>query len=161
MTGVKFTDVTPETLPLLRAALEHLAADLDDPYRADTDRLSAALFGPHPACHAVLALGHRDALLGAALFSPVMSTTTGTTGAYVSDLWVAQAARGQALGPRVLSHVARRAHDLWQAGFIRLVSYESNRRARDFYARLGFSEARDEIVLRITGDAFDQLRNSR
>jgi len=158
MTRSTLSDVTPDTLPLLETALARLSADLGDRHHVDTATLHAALFGPVPACYAVLALDADAALRGAALYSPVMSTTMGSAGAYVSDLWVTEAARGQALGQHLLAHVAHRAHALWQARFVRLVSYAANTRARAFYARLGFAENHDEVVLQLSGDALDQLK---
>ena len=102
-------------------------------------------------------MGEADAVLGAALYAPVTSTAAGGTGVYVSDLWVAEAARGRALGPALLRHVAARAQQLWDARFLRLVSYRTNDRARRFYTRLGFVEKHDELVLQLSGDAFDQI----
>lgn len=150
-------DVTPATLPRLQTALESLAADLGDPYRADAASLSTALFGPHPSARAVLALDKGDDLLGAAMFSPVVSTSAGGAGAYISDLWVAPQARGQAIGRVLLGHVARRARDLWQARFLRLASYLSNPRAGAFYARLGFAEKTGEAVLQCGHTDFESL----
>ncbi|MDA7427932.1 N-acetyltransferase [Primorskyibacter aestuariivivens] len=150
-------DATPDTVPKLEVALRQLARDLDDPYRMDSDTLAAALFGPHAACFGALAMGEADAVLGATLYAPVTSTAAGRTGVYVSDLWVAEAARGQALGPALLAHVAARARQLWDARFLRLVSYRTNDRARSFYTRLGFVEKSDELVLQLSGEAFDQF----
>lgn len=157
MTGLVFQDVSPGTQPLLEAALEQLSADLGDEHRIAPEVLSAALFGPYPSCHAVLALDSDERLFGAAMFSPVVSTTTGGAGAYVSDLWVAEEARGQSLGKQLLAQVGRRATDLWQARFLRLASYASNPRAEEFYNRLGFRAKTDEYVLQLAPDAFDQL----
>lgn len=157
MSRLRLLDVTPATLPLLQAALEGLAMDLGDPYRIEPDTLRAALFAPHPACHGVLALGDADALLGAAMYSPVLSTTAGGAGAFVSDLWVAPQARGRAIGRYMLDHVAARAQRLWQARFIRLVNYASNQQAQAFYTRLGFTENAGELVLQLSGPAFEQF----
>jgi len=157
MQGPVFCDVTPENLTLLETALAQLAADLGDPYRAGNDTLHAALFASPPVCHGVLALGADQALLGAALFSPVMSTSAGGAGVFVSDLWVARSARGQSVGRELLHQVAGRAHALWDARFMRLVSYGTNPAAGAFYARLGFSEKPDDMVLQIGGTAFEKL----
>ena len=157
MPDPRLLDATPTELPLLQAALEQLSAELGDPHRIDDMTLKSAISEPYPACHGVLALGDEDALMGAALFSPTVSTTTGSSGAYVSDLWVAEFARGQALGQKLLGHVAGRAQELWQARFIRLVSYARNKQARAFYRKLGFAEKPNELVLQLSGDVLDQL----
>ncbi len=142
---------------MLASALAQLSAELEESHTVDRDTLRSALFGPVPACYGVLALNAGNGLLGAALYAPVMSTSLGGTGAFVSDLWVAAPARGQALGPAMLAYVARRASALWQARFLRLVSYRSNARARAFYLSLGFTEKPQDVVLQLSGDAFAQF----
>jgi uncharacterized protein (DUF849 family) len=89
--------------------------------------------------------------LGAALFSPVFSTVRGGAGAYVSDLWVAPEARGQALGTALLAAVAERTRSDWNASFIKLISYSDNDEALRFYARLGFAPLRGETGLTLSG----------
>ena len=90
-------------------------------------------------------------VLGAALFSPVFSTVRGGASAYVSDLWVAPEARGQALGTAQLAAVAERTRIDWNASFIKLVSYSNNNEALRFYARLGFASLRGETGLTLSG----------
>ena len=151
--------VTHQTLPLLQSALEALSRELGDTHRTDAETMGDALFGPSPACFAILAQsGAKPA--GAALYSPVMSTTMGGTGAYVSDLWVAPGERGQALGPRLLANVARHAAPTLQARFLWLISYNDNFRSLAFYDRLGFRARNGETRLGLTGQAFDNLRDS-
>lgn len=157
MSVIGFQDVTPGRLPLLQTALERLSAELGDRHRMEPEVLRAALFGEHPSGHAVLALGAGNTLCGAALFSPVVSTSTGAAGAYLSDLWVSETARGQSLGQRLLAEVGKRAQALWQARFIRLVSYASNPRAGTFYDRLGFRVKAGEHVLQLPQDDFGNL----
>lgn len=147
---IRIESVTPESLPLLQSCLRKLAVDLGDAHTASEATLHAALFGPSPACHALLAL-QDTRVLGAALFSPVFSTVKGGAGAYVSDLWVAPEARGQALGTALLAAVARAARDEWNAGFIKLISYSDNDNALRFYARLGFAPLRGETGLTLSG----------
>jgi len=142
--------ITPETLPLLFQSLKNLAADLNDDFTTCETELHAALFGPSPTCNALLAL--QDArVFGAALFSPVFSTVRGGAGAYVSDLWVAPEARGQALGTGLLAAVAERTRSDWNASFIKLISYSDNDEALRFYARLGFAPLRGETGLTLSG----------
>lgn len=151
--------VTPQTLPLLQSALEALSKELGDIHRTDAETMGNALFGPSPACFALLAQSGANPA-GAALYSPVMSTTMGGPGAFVSDLWVAPGARGQALGPRLLTHAARHAAVTWQARFLWLISYNDNFRSLAFYDRLGFRARNGETRLSLTGQSFDNLRNS-
>ena len=153
MCVIKIEEVTTRTLPQLAAALRALSADLGDTHRAGDETLRTALFGAHRSCHAILAFDdNRDDALGAALFSPMFSTTFGTAGTYVSDLWVCEAARGQSLGARLLNDVRQRSANLWGAVYISLVSYDSNDRALAFYRKLGFETQRGETrLIRATG----------
>lgn len=153
---IEFHDTTPATLPLLLEGLRALSVDLDDPFHLTGDVLHKALFGPAPSCHGLLALGPDRALAGLALYSPVLSSVMGCAGVYVSDLWVAEAARGRRLGPRLLTQVGGRSGAMWGAGFMKLVSYTANSRARAFYARMGFAEKPDELPLLIRLDALEQ-----
>ena len=146
----------------LDTALRRLAADLDDPYRANADRLAAALSGPEPACHALMArpAGAADQVAGVALFAPQFSTIHGVTGVHVSDLWVAPERRGTRLGVRLLASVRDHAARRWGAGFMRLAVYADNTRARAFYDRLGFRPNPEETYLTLTGPALAALKGA-
>ncbi|MCB2134255.1 MAG: GNAT family N-acetyltransferase, partial [Rhodobacteraceae bacterium] len=86
----------------LNAALRALSDDLGDTHKATDDDILRAGFGKDPAFRAILAL-RGDAVVGVAVFSALYSTTRARAGAYVSDLWVAEAARGARIGPRLLA----------------------------------------------------------
>jgi ribosomal protein S18 acetylase RimI-like enzyme len=156
MTGITIRRAEAADLALLDAALRALSADLGDHHRATPEGLRTAGFGPAPAFRAVIALAGAEAV-GAALFSPLYSTTRGFPGAYVSDLWVAQAARGAGLGPRLLATVRDEARALWGAGFLRLAVYGENPRAVAFYERLGFAPRAGEVGMILEGTALDTI----
>lgn len=149
----------PEDVARLDAALRGLSADLGDSHRATPDGLAAAGFGAAPAFRAILGLAGGDAV-GVALFSQIYSTTRGMPGAFVSDLWVAEAARGSGLGPRLLGAVRDTARAEWGGGFIRLAVYDGNRRAIAFYERLGFAMPRGEHAMILEGAALDRVGDS-
>ena len=158
MPGLRLTRVaSPADLALLEAALAALSADLGDAHAAGRDSLARALFGPHPSAHGLLALANGQ-MLGAALFSPVFSTVMGTAGAFVSDLWVAPAARGQGVGRQLLLAVADEAGALWGAGWLKLVVYEHSTAAQGFYRRLGFAPARGQQEMRLEAAGLAGLR---
>lgn len=140
----------------LAAALAALSVDLGDTHRADAAALAAACLGDPPACHGLLARGAAG-VTGAALVSPLFSTTLGAAGAYVSDLWVAGGARGQGLGRRLLQETTAFAAGRWGARFLKLAVYDGNVRARDFYARMGFRPASREHALLLAAPAFAAL----
>ena len=141
--------------PRLNAALAQLSATLGDTHRATDAQLGEAGWGATPLFRAQLA---EDAgkLLGTAMYSPVFSTALGGAGIYVSDLWVAEAARGRGLGPRLLRAAFADAAEVWGAGFLRLVAARDNTRARAFYARMGFEEAEGDVLLLLTADRLRQ-----
>lgn len=140
----------------LSAALAQLSADLGDTHRTTAAQLGAACLGAPPSCHGLLAL-RGDVPVGAALVSPVFSTTQGAAGAYVSDLWVAGPRRGAGLGRRLLSRAAGLAARRWQGKFLKLTVYADNARARAFYESLGFRLAPQDRTLVLARPAFDAL----
>ena len=99
--------------------------------------------------------------VGAAVYSPIYSTTRARPGVYVSDLWVAAAARGGGLGAKLLAAVRDDARARWGAGFVRLVVYADNPRALGFYTRLGFALRSDEAGMLLEGAALERLGGSR
>ncbi len=151
---------TEDDLARLDAALRALSADLGDRHRATAEGLRAAGFGASPAFRAMLALDG-ETTIGAAVFSPLYSTTRGFPGAYVSDLWVAAPARGTGLGARLLAAVRDEARALWGAGFLRLAVYEDNPRAVAFYERLGFAPRAGETSMILEGHALDRIGDTR
>ncbi len=157
MDDVTIRPVEDADLPLLDRALRALSGDLGDTHRAGVDALRTAGFGPLPAFYAMLALREGKAI-GAAVFSPVFSTVRGKTGLYVSDLWVSDAARGLGLGRRLLAAAADRAHDLWNAGYLRLDVYDDSAGAQGFYERLGLEPMTGQQTLALSGHGFEQLK---
>ena len=137
-------------------ALTNLSVDLGDTHRTDTTTLAAACHGENSVCHGLLALSDNEAV-GAVLVSPLFSTTRGTAGAYVTDLWVSRALRGTGLGGRLLGAAARHALAHWNARFLKLMVYEDNKDARAFYDRLGFGHQRRDQVMILGGVSFDNL----
>jgi ribosomal protein S18 acetylase RimI-like enzyme len=134
-------------LPLLDTALRALSKDLGDKHLATMEMLALAGFGPTPAYHAQLAVDATGTLGGAVLFSPVMSTSMGAAGLYVSDLWVAPNARGSGVGRRLLAQAGEFAHARWGASYLKLAVYHASKDARQFYDRLGFVERTHETTL--------------
>jgi ribosomal protein S18 acetylase RimI-like enzyme len=156
MDDLTIRPVTQADLPLLDTALRTLSTDLGDTHRAALDTLHVAGFGPCPAFHALLAL-RGEQVVGAAMFSPVFSTSRGMPGMHVSDLWVSGDARGAGLGQRLLAAAGARGRLLWGAGFLRLDVYDSSPRALAFYARLGLAQVTGQRTLALSGAGFDKL----
>ncbi len=146
--------VTPETLPAFHAGLRHLSDHLGDAHRAEAEALGAALFGPHPFALGLMAADGTGALLA----MPVFSTIHGGAGLYVSDLWVAEAARGSGMGRRLLSAALNQT--LWGAPrFLKLTVYEDNPSARAVYDRLGFQPQEADTVMLLDGAPLTSLKD--
>ena len=147
-------------LRLRTAALARLARDLNDPFKASGDMMHDALFGPdaHSVC---LLAGEGSQPQGAVLFSPVVSTSLGHACLYVSDLWVAQDARGRSLGRRLLAAAAAEGARRWQARALFLNVYSDSAQALDFYRHLGFQMNAKDNRASLTGTAFDALLAGR
>ncbi len=140
MTKVHFRIAERHDAGRLNAALAALSADLGDVYRASEAGLIAAGWGAHPAFRALLAEVD-GVLVGAALYSPVYSTSRGCVVVYVSDLWIASTQRGAGLGRQMLSAVLRDATQVWSVRWMKLTVYDTSPAARRFYDRLGFHPA--------------------
>lgn len=144
----------PGDMAALHAGLSRLSDELGDRHRATEAALAQACTAPQPAAYGFVA---GDGPEGAALAAPLFSTTRGAAGLYVSDLWVAPAARGTGLGRRLLAHVARFGADRWGASFLRLSVYGENAAALAFYDRLGFADTPRDRWLVLAGAALDSL----
>lgn len=156
MQSIEIRNVRAPDLPLLGLALERLSGDLGDTHRASIDDLTKACFGDVPSCHGIIAT-RADQPVGAALVSPVFSTSLGAPGVFVSDLWVATDIRSQGLGPRLLRHAADLGANRWNAAYVKLTVYASNQRARGFYEGLGFCLAEHDQSMLLTGNSFSAL----
>lgn len=144
----------------LNAALRQLSQDMGDTHRASDADIAAAGFGPTPAFHALLA--EADGIIVAvAVYSPLFSTTRGQAGAYVSDLWVAEAARGKGLGQQMLAAVRDEARAAWGGAFLRLFVYQDNPRGAAFYNRLGFISATGDIHMTLADAALDAVGDQK
>lgn len=146
----------PSDAAALNAALAALSDYLGDTHRATDGAVEAALRGPSAFAGALLA-ERKGPPVGAILFSPLFSTTSGGAGVFVSDLWVSEAERGGGLGRDLLAHAARAAQARWGAAFISLTVHARNAGAAAFYRRLGFDIAETQAPARLGGRAFDAL----
>ncbi|AKI01381.1 acetyltransferase (GNAT) family protein [Hoeflea sp. IMCC20628] len=146
-----------EDAAALNQALAQLSADMGDVHRASDADIARFGFGESQVFHTLLAETAVGAIVGVAAYSPFFSTTLGTVGIYVSDLWVAESARGQQLGVRLLAAVRDAGATDWDASFIRLNVYHSNPRARGFYERLGFVAYSETQFMTLAGEAMTSL----
>ncbi len=147
----------PDDAAAVNRALGQLSADMGDVHAAHDADIARFCFGPSPVFRALLAEAADGSIVGVAAFSPFFSTVYGSVGIYVSDLWVAEQARGRKLGQRLLSAVRAFGLDAWDARFIRLNVYHDNQKALAFYERVGFEPTTDTQYMTLAGTAYDAL----
>jgi ribosomal protein S18 acetylase RimI-like enzyme len=160
MTDYVIRPVEKHDLPLLDIALRALSNELGDTHPATLDFLEQAGFRPTPAYYALLSQNVDDALGGAVVFSPVVSTTLGATGCFVSDLWVAETARRTGLCRRLLTQAAEVSQTRWGAAYLKLAVYDGSTDAGKFYEKLGFGARSSETTLILDKSGFDALKGT-
>jgi GNAT superfamily N-acetyltransferase len=151
--------------PAVRAAREsdvprihQLVVDLAEYERAKEavhatpDQLRAALFGPAPAVHALVAEDDRGRVVGFAVWFLNFSTWEGVHGIYLEDLYVEPAHRGSGLGKALLQALAQIAVERGYARFEWWV-LDWNTPSIEFYRRIGAVPMDEWTVFRLAGDA--------
>ncbi|MFE0464121.1 GNAT family N-acetyltransferase [Kitasatospora sp. NPDC058965] len=148
----------PTIIELIRELAEYEQALSEA--TATPEQLHRALFGEHPAVHALIAA--EDATgetVGFALWFRNFSTWTGTHGIYLEDLYVRPAKRGGGYGKALLTELARTAVERGYQRFEWSV-LDWNEPAIGFYKSLGARPMDEWTVHRLTGDALRELGTS-
>lgn len=156
MTALSIRAATPADAAAIVRLVRELAAyeHMLDRVRLTEADVLAHGFGARPWFECVLA--ERDGeVAGLALFTHSYSTFEGAPGLFVEDLYVAEAARGQGLGRRLLAHLAAIALERGCA-CLDLVVLDWNP-ARAFYHRLGFGESEGWLPYRLRGRDLHRL----
>jgi GNAT superfamily N-acetyltransferase len=151
---------TPDDVGTMLALMYELAEfeKLTHLFIATEDGLRDALFGARPSAEAIVA--ERDGkMIGYALFFHNYSTFLGRRGLYLEDLYVQPTERGTGLGSKMLRYLAGLAVER-QCGRFEWSVLDWNQPAIDFYQKMGATVLPDWRVVRITGDALDQLAAS-
>jgi GNAT superfamily N-acetyltransferase len=111
-------------------------------------------FGERPRFKCLLVEVDGQAM-GMALYFATYSTFEGRANLYVEDLYLAESARGQGLGRKLLARLAAIA---LERGCRRLdLEVLDWNPARDFYDRLGFQHREGWLPYRLGGDALQRL----
>jgi GNAT superfamily N-acetyltransferase len=148
---------TPADVGAMHALMYELAEfeKLTHLFTGTTDGLAEALFGARPSAEALVA---EDAgqIVGYALFFHNYSTFLGRRGLYLEDLYVQPAQRGTGLGTAMLRALAAIAVER-QCGRFEWTVLDWNQPAISFYEKMGATVLPDWRVVRVTGDALEQL----
>ncbi|MEX3932926.1 N-acetyltransferase family protein [Paraburkholderia phymatum] len=151
---------TPADVGAMLALMRELAEfeKLTHLFIATEEGVHDALFGARPSAEALVA--ERDGrIIGYALFFHNYSTFLGRRGLYLEDLYVQPAERGTGLGSKMLRHLAALAVER-QCGRFEWSVLDWNQPAIDFYQKMGATVLPDWRIVRVTGDALDQLAAS-
>lgn len=140
-------------LSLVRALA--LAEGLAESFSATCEDYRRQLFGPHPAAEVLV--GEQDGrVVACAVFQMRFSTFLGRPMLYLEDLVVAEEARGQGVGRRMLAQVAALAVARGAARLDWSV-LEWNASALRLYRRVGAVELGDWRCYRLAGEALRAL----
>jgi len=146
MNNIELRDARPDDAVALAALIRELAAH--DGNAADvhftSEQLRAALSGATPKLHAILALDG-DRPIGFVTYTVDFAIWVASDVMRIDDLFLSAAYRGQGLGKRLMTELARRA----QAGDMvaRWEVMPDNTSAQAFYRSLG-AEIRPKIIAR-------------
>ena len=148
---------TPADVGAIHALMYELAEfeKLTHLFTGTAEGLADALFGTRPAAEALVA---EDAgrIVGYALFFHNYSTFLSRRGLYLEDLYVQPSQRGTGLGTAMLRALAAIAIERGCARFEWTV-LDWNTPAIGFYEKLGATVLPDWRVVRMTGEALEQL----
>ena len=154
---ISIRPATAADLPLIAQLIRDLAEyeRLAHEVRFDDQVLAAKLFGPRP--YAEVVIGEIDGVAqGFALFFHNFSTFEGRPGIYLEDLFVRPEARGSGLGKALLSHLAALAVER-DCARLEWWVLDWNEPAIGFYKKLGARFMDEWTVMRVDGDALQQL----
>jgi GNAT superfamily N-acetyltransferase len=143
----------PELLRLIHALAVY--EKLEDMAVGTPARLHASLFGPRPACEAVMAeRGGRS--VGFALFFTTFSTFLCKPGLYLEDLFVEPEHRGAGIGKALLRHLAGLAVERG-CGRLEWRVLDWNEPSIRFYRSLGAVLLPEWELVRMTEPEFSSL----
>src|SRR5262245_5657062 len=142
---------TPVILRMIQGLVEyeHLSQELT----VTESILRNALFGRQPAAEVVLGVVGPEPV-GYAVYFPTFSTASGNTGLYLEDLYIEPQWRGQGLGRKLFTHVAKVAAARGCKGMTWSV-LTWNEGAMRFYRSLGAEPLPDSVNFRCAGSAFN------
>ncbi len=146
-----------EDVPLLLQFIGELAEfeKLSGEVVATEELLAETLFGERRCAEVLIAEVDSEAA-GFALFFHNFSTFLGRPGIYLEDVFVRSEFRGKGLGTAFFGRLAGIARER-DCGRLEFGVLDWNRKALDFYSKLGAVAMDEWTVQRITGEALDRL----
>ena len=165
MSDIRIRNATIEDAGVILELIQALAEfeKLAHEVKATRAQLEATLFGAKPSAEVLIAeVSPESANEGAwrnagfALFFTSYSTFLGKPGLYLEDLFIRPEFRSRGLGEKMLGELARIAVER-DSGRLEWSVLDWNKRAWEFYARLGATPLTDWTVHRVAGEALKNL----
>jgi GNAT superfamily N-acetyltransferase len=157
LTSLSIVPATPADVPIVLKLIRELAEyeKLLHEVVANETAVREALFGSRTVAECVLAWDGQTPL-GFALYYYNFSTFLARPGLYLEDLYVRPEHRGQGVGEALLKHLAKIAVSRG-CGRMEWAVLNWNRRAIQFYERMGAEGVLDWTVYRMSGEALLRL----
>jgi len=156
--NIKFA--TEEDIPLILQFIKELAdyEKLLHEVVATESLLKENLFGKNKRAEVVFAYENEEPI-GFALFFHHFSAFLGKPGIYLEDLYVKPSHRSKGIGQQLLAFLAHLAKER-DCGRLEWRVLDWNRKAIDFYLKIGAIPMDEWTVFRVTGEALDSLAGS-
>ena len=156
-TDVRIVPATSADVPVLLRLVTALAEyeKLSAEVVATEDGIRESLFGNPPQAEAVIAYAGKDPA-GLAIWFHNYSTFLARRGLYLEDLFVLPEFRGQGIGKRLFTHLARIAVERG-CGRMEWSVLDWNQPAIGFYKSLGAMPMDEWTVFRLAGDSLKRL----
>ncbi|MCC2597850.1 GNAT family N-acetyltransferase [Pusillimonas sp. MFBS29] len=150
----------PDDIPCILGLMREMAEfeKLTDIFKATEATLHNSFFSEHPAAHCLVGTtaSEPDVPVAYIMWFHNYSSFLDKRGLYLEDLYVQPAHRGQGLGKMALQHLARMAVEQ-DCGRFEWVVLDWNQNAIDFYKHLGADILPEWRIVRVTGQALQNL----
>lgn len=156
--NIKFATI--EDTPLILKFIKELAKyeNLLDQVVATEETLKSKLFSEKKYAEVVFSYVN-DKAVGFALFYHNFSTFLGKPGLYLEDLYVIPEFRGQGIAKKLLGFLAQLAIER-DCGRLEWWVLDWNKKAIDFYLKIGAIPMDEWTVYRVTGEKLQELAKS-
>ena len=142
-----------EILKLIKELADY--EDLLDKVVTTEELLKETLFGIKSTSKVILAVDNKR-VLGFALYFFSFSTFLGGPGIYLEDLFVRESERGRGIGKALLSNLARLVREIG-GGRLDWSVLNWNKKAIDFYKKMGAESLNEWTMYRLTGEKLNDL----
>lgn len=131
----------------------------EDSVLATEETIRQSLFADNATAKALICEDKQGVVLGYAIYFYNYSTWLAKKGLYLEDLYVSEQARGQGIGKKLLTHLAKLAVNE-DCGRFEWSVLDWNAPAIAFYESLGAKPQSEWTIYRLTGEALTKLAST-